>query len=542
MWSLAKPSGRAFVLVLALALAASGPAVAQTGKPAKDDPSEPFFRYGAIPRLVVELDDAAVESLRNEPRKWVLGRLKENDKTVYKDVAVKLKGAAGSFREFDDQPSLSIRVDAEEEDQIFHGLKKFHLNRSPQDATRMHELLGGEIYRAAGILTPRVTHARVWINKRDMGVYVLLEGFDRTLLRRGFEKTRGNLYDGGFCQDIDGELEKDSGKGPDDRSDLKALLAACREPDLVKRWARLPELVDIKNFITHMAVELMLGHWDGYCGNRNNYRLYFDPSTRKAFFLPHGMDQIFQDADASILDHPGAILADAIMKNPAWRADYRKRVGELLPLFNAEKLKKKIDEVQKRLAPAFQAWDKDRAREQEAAVEGLKAALDAREKSLKEQRSLPEPKPLVFTANTPVRVGRWRTNSECEDAILEAEKDNGVDVLGIKCGKSGRCVASWRRSVLLSTGKYRFQALIRVKGVVVLKDDAPKAGAGAGLRIPGGGTRENQLLGTGDFKRVDLEFEVTEEQRDVELIIELRSSKGEMAVRTDSIVLMKVEK
>lgn len=532
MSSWAKRSAAVFVLVSS--------AFAESAKPAKDDDSDIFFRTGQIPQLVIELDDAACEALRKEPRKYVIGRLRENNRNVYDEVGFKLKGAAGSFREFDDAPSFTVKLDKGDDDQKFHGLRKLQLNKSPQDDTYLQELLASDIFRAAGLLAPRVTHARVWINKRDMGLYVLKEGFDRTLLKRGFDKSGGDLYDGGFCQDIDADLEKDEGGNPEDRENLKALLAICTEPDLVKRWARVPEAVDVKAFITFMAVEMMLGHWDGYCLNRNNYRIYFDPATKKAVFLPHGMDQLFQDSEASILDNPPAIVANAIMKNPAWRADYRKRVGELLPLFSADKLKKRVDEVAKRLQPVLAAFDKEAASAHEGAVAGLKDRLEAREKSLKEQKGQPDPRPLVFQADQPVRLLKWRTNSECEDASLEQKRENGVDLLTIACGNSGRCVASWRRGVLLPKGKYRFRAMVASKDVEALEEEGAP-GTGAGLRLSGG-TREDGLTGSSPFKPVELEFEVSEEQADVELVVELRSSKGEISIRADSLVLTKLSK
>jgi len=535
-------SGRSRTAVLAafaLLLASAEPAPAQAVKREPDE-SDAFFKSGAIPRLVVEIDEAGCAKLRTEPRKYVPAKLRENVKTVYPDVSVRLKGAAGSFREFDDTPSLTVSVDREDEDQRFHGLRKFHLNKSPQDSTYLHEFLGSELFRAAGLPAPRIAHARVWINQRDMGLYVVKEGFDRVLLRRWFEKPGGNLYDGGFCQDIDADLERDEGKGKEDRADLVRLREACREPDLVKRWARIPEVVDMKAFISYMAMELMLGHWDGYCQNRNNYRLYFDPATGKAVFIPHGMDQILGDPEASILDNPISLLGSAVMKNPAWRAEFRKRVGELLPLFNADRLKKRVDDVAARLEAALRTADKAQSQGFGAAVSGLKARLEGREKSLKEQRGQPDPRPLVFAANAPVRLARWHTNSECEDAALEETKENGADLLTIACGKSGRCVASWRRGVLLARGRYRFQATMRAKGVEPLPEDPPGPGVGAGLRTADG-KRADGWLGSVEFRKVEGEFEVPEEMADVELVIELRASKGAMAVRADSLSLTRVE-
>jgi hypothetical protein len=64
-----------------------------------------------------------------------------------------------------------------------------------------------------------VTHARVSLNGRDPGLYVLKEGHDKRFLRRSFDDPTGTYYDG-FCLDIDGGLERDEGKGPADGADL----------------------------------------------------------------------------------------------------------------------------------------------------------------------------------------------------------------------------------------------------------------------------------------------------------------------------------
>jgi spore coat protein H len=526
-----------------LGAATPGPAlpgaqVQEKGAAKPADPSDAFFKKGEIPRLKIEISAADVEKLKANPRQYVPCRIRENEKTVYEEVSIKLKGSAGSFREFDDKPALTLKMDREEKDERFHGLAKFHLNNSVQDDTYLREFLGSELFRSAGLATPRVTHARVWLNERDVGFYVLKEGFDKLLVKRFFENAGGNLYDGGFCQDLDAELAKECGKGPDDRADLKALCEACREPDLAKRWPRVAELVDIKPFLTFMAMELMAGHWDGYTLNRNNYRLYFEPKSGKANFLAHGMDQILQDPNAPILDAPCSLVGVAVMRNPEWRAAFRKRIGELLPLFDSGKLTRKVDEASKRIEAALATMEGDAAKAHEEAARGLKHLIVEREKSLQRQKQEPEPRPLVFTPNTPVRVDSWKAMSEVEDATVGEKKVGGERLLVVTCGKSGRCVAGFRRSVLLAKGRYRFQASLLVKDVAALTEEGAP-GSGAGLRISGA-TREGGLAGSGPFKAVQFEFEVAEEERDVELVVELRASKGTLQIRPESLKLTRL--
>ncbi len=187
----------------------------------KRNASDIFFERGEIPRLKITIPQAELERLNQNNRDYVRCAIKENDKTEYFSVGIKLKGAAGSFRGIDDKPALTLNFDKFRDHQTFHGLDKMHLNNSVQDPTYLNELICSELFLAAGVPTPRTTHARVWINGRDAGFYVLKEGFDGAFLKRHFGDGKGNLYDGGFLQDLDANLEKDSGDGPDDRSDLK---------------------------------------------------------------------------------------------------------------------------------------------------------------------------------------------------------------------------------------------------------------------------------------------------------------------------------
>ena len=240
----------------------------------RDDAST-FFRSGRIPSITIELTPEGIEQLRTNPRTYAPCTVREGDKVVSAKAGVKIKGAAGSTRAFDDRPALTIKIDKFGDAPAYNGLQKFHLNNSVQDPSLLSEWTCSEIIRAAGQPATRVGHARLRLGDRDMGVYVLKEGFDEEFLRRNFRTTSGNLYDGGFCQDLDSPLERDEGTGAETRSDLKAIVEACREPDMKVRWKRIEQLVEVGDFVRFMALEAMLGHWDGYSFNSNKYRPLF---------------------------------------------------------------------------------------------------------------------------------------------------------------------------------------------------------------------------------------------------------------------------
>ncbi|MGB3965419.1 MAG: CotH kinase family protein, partial [Planctomycetota bacterium] len=294
----------------------------------KQDPTAEWFAHGPIPVLRIALADDAVASLRQEPRKPVRAELRADGGAQLR-IGVKLKGSAGSFRGFDDRPGFTIEVRGGGE---FHGLTKFHLNNSVQDDTLLQEALAYEVFRRAGLPAPLVTHARVFVGERDLGLYVLKEGYDERFAARHLGNADGNLYDGGTNGEVHHDLERDAGKGPLNRADLKALAAACAERDPAAKKRAIAAHLDVDRFLSFMAIEVMIGHWDGYTLNPNNYRIWFDRAGR-ATFVPHGCDQVFGDASAELFRQPAGRVAQVVQADPEWQAAFRKRVKELLPLF-----------------------------------------------------------------------------------------------------------------------------------------------------------------------------------------------------------------
>ena len=52
-------------------------------------------------------------------------------------------------------------------------------------------------------------------------------------------------------------------------------------------------VVDLDAFFRYWALEGLLGYWDGYSGNRNNFFVYVHPRTDKVYFIPWGADHLF---------------------------------------------------------------------------------------------------------------------------------------------------------------------------------------------------------------------------------------------------------
>jgi spore coat protein H len=322
---------------------------AAKGKSAvKRDESDLFFdpERRTISFLRIDLTVENMAKWKAAPRSYTPAVMIENDRQRYA-VEVKVKGSAGSTRAIDDKPAITVKIKGD--DVRFHAMDKIHLNNSVQDLSYMCEWLCASILRDAGYPHTRATHARVMLSGRDLGIFVLKESFEEEWMKRHFPDLTGSFYEGGFLQDIDQKLVKHSGDPPEDYSDLTQLLTACREPDEKKRWTDLEAILDIEKFLTFMALELMMCHWDGYSEKHNNYRIYFAPPAKKAIFIPHGMDQMFGDHNYSVFHIPKSIVADAVFSRKDWRFAYFERVKQLVPLFNPVRLNAKVDDLLPRL-------------------------------------------------------------------------------------------------------------------------------------------------------------------------------------------------
>ena len=167
----------------------------------KPDPGDAFFTNHTIPRLRIQLDEQALVALRNKFREYTKATVTEGT-NVWREVGIHLKGQYGTFQGIDGRPSLTLNFDKYQKDQRFHGLDKLHLNNSAQDPSYLCEMIGRQLFEAAGIPTARASHARVALNGRDLGLFVLIEGYDKRFLRRHFANPAGNLYDSEFRHDI----------------------------------------------------------------------------------------------------------------------------------------------------------------------------------------------------------------------------------------------------------------------------------------------------------------------------------------------------
>ncbi|MCI0539289.1 MAG: CotH kinase family protein [Verrucomicrobiales bacterium] len=511
---------------------------------ANQEDVDAFFANPTIVRIEIEISRSGMSALRRthwengQERPVVKATITEGG-IVYSNVAIHLKGAAGSFRSVDDKPALTLSFSKFEPGQAFHGLRKISLNNSVQDSSYLSEKICRELFIAAGVPVPRAAHAMVTLNGRDLGLYVLLEGANKQFLKRYFNDASGNLYDGGFCKDIRASLAINCGDNPKEHSGLRALLSAVREAK--RDFARLDQVLDTDRFLSMVAMEMMTCHWDGYTMNRNNWRVFHDLDSKKMVFIPHGLDQMFgsgRQIDPGIAPQRiSGEVARAILGTREGQRRYHERVGYLYTnVFKVEEIMNRVDEIITGIRPALVDSHPEIARSLRQQASRLKQRIIRRGESLRRQLGVPI-KSSEFGRDGILRLTGWKPLVLSGNPTLaQVDDPAGKAILTINAG-TGTSSSSWRTRIALGAGRYQFEGRIRVTGVMI--DDGDIRG-GAGLRISKG-TMPQKLTGTSEWVDYRYPFAVEDDVTEVELISELRAANGEASFDTSSLRLIRLQ-
>jgi hypothetical protein len=499
------------VLMIALA-AGSGRAAADEKKP----PGDKFFSETTIRTFHFEIAETALNQLRRSPRSYVTGTVREGQHALT-NVAIRLKGM-GSFRTIDEKPSLAVKFDEFATNQHYRGMSKLMFNNSVQDSTYVAEMLATQLFRDAGLPAARCTHARVQLNGRDLGLYVVTEAMNKQFLKQYFADASGNLYEA-YLLDINTRMEQDGGT-PGDQSDVRALYAASSISNPAERWRQLNKVLDVDRFVSFVAMEMLTTHWDGYAIHTNNYRIYHDPKTDKFTFITHGIDWAFRRPNISIQPPMKSIVGRAVLSTPEGKKLYDERIGTLFSnVLKVAVITNRIEQALTKIrAAGLRASDLANI-ERRAGL--LRERIVQRGTNVANQLAGIPPMPLKFEANGVAmlsRTNQWRDEPDRGEPVMDYVKLDGKDTLHIQT-RNERTRASWRSQTYLTRGWYRFEGAARTDSLV---------SGSARLRISGD-TRSIGIGATGGaWRPLAHVFEVQDAGMDIEFVCELTAIRGDV--------------
>jgi hypothetical protein len=502
--------------------------VGESARPAKTSLADAIFSDPAVRHYELTMVESNLTTLRQNDRAYARATLSEGT-NVWPDVAIHLKGH-GSFKPLNEKPSFVVKLNHYLMGQSYHGLEKLVLKNTVQDPTYVAEQLCNRLFREEGLPAARIVFARVRFNGRDLGFYTVFEPVDKDFLKRQFGNNKGNLYEA-YIQDIDQPLDLDNGRD-DSRADLKQLIEVCRMPDLAARWKALNQWVEVDKFATHLVLEMICCHADGYAMNRNNYRLYRDTETGRFNFITLDLDWAFQHNGMPVVPPENSIVVKGLLQTPEGKRLYRERLWDLWTRVFV------VEDLTNRVNASIARWKTAASNDQERAMfdncgKEMRGRIATRHQNFADQM-VREPQPLNFRTNSRVNLAFWSVKKDSGNPVMELVRTNGSPYLLIS-GTNGPINASWRKKLWLDPGQYRVTASADLSLVKPAGNDPL-----TGLSLREGDKPAARWWCTNQAAVLLEQGIEVKEARPVDIIVEWRNAAGRIRLPLDRLAIQKL--
>ena len=289
------------------------------------DDSGYIFDQERLHTFELTLSDEALAQIDRNPsaEEWVLGSLTFEGETIDR-VGIRYKGSIGAWVGCLSDPdwsdpsghkvctklSMKVKVNWDDSNREFHGLRRLQLHNMNLDPSQMHERLGYWLFREMGVPAPRSVHARLIVNGTYVGVFALTEQIDGRFTRHNFDDGTGNLYKevwplhAGY---VTGDLFfVEALKTNEDENPSIELIknfgseVKAAGPDgaaeVVDRW------MDVDEVLAWAVVDRTIRNDDGpfhwYCFGEcrpHNYYWYEEPTAGTLHLIPWDLDNAFQN-------------------------------------------------------------------------------------------------------------------------------------------------------------------------------------------------------------------------------------------------------
>ena len=183
----------------------------------------------------------------------------------------------------------------------FESYKKINLKPNVNDPAHIRELLSMHLYHDMNVLAPRVAPTVVYINEEFKGVYLNIEQIDDEFIDKRFDTEDGFLYKCAYGATLEdnGQINNNElyeikmNEDTDTRSELKHFVEILNNSSEVNFKTEIEKVFSVDGFLRQMAVEAIIGHWDGYSYLNNNYYLYYNSLGSQFEFIAYDTDNTF---------------------------------------------------------------------------------------------------------------------------------------------------------------------------------------------------------------------------------------------------------
>lgn len=188
--------------------------------------------------------------------------------------------------------------------QKFEGLEELNLNGEHNDVSIMRSFLAQHLLRAAGLAASRTSYVKLYVNNEYKGLYINVEHLDDEFLDLRFPtEANGNLWKCFYGADLtwwgsnpssyQAVYELKTNKDSANYTALLNFINVLNNVPSVYFPCAIQEVLDVDLFLRNIALEILMGQWDGYAYNKNNYYLYQREGDSKMVYLSYDLDNTF---------------------------------------------------------------------------------------------------------------------------------------------------------------------------------------------------------------------------------------------------------
>lgn len=275
--------------------------------------SQILFNDHELPVIMVTIDPdslawlLAEENLEN--RRYMQASVHYISSTIDSTVDPVGFRLRGNTSRYSAKKSFKISFNEFEDDRTFYGLDKFDLNGEHNDPSIIRSKLAWDLCNTFGLPASRSAHVMLYINGEYRGLYIHVEEYDKTFLETRFGNNTGNFYKClwpadmvylGANQDLYKMMQGNrrvydlrTNRAEDDYSDLAHLIGIINNSDDQDFVDSVEACFNTFDFLKSVALEVVIGHWDDYWINKNNYFLYNNSATGKFEFVTFDLDNTY---------------------------------------------------------------------------------------------------------------------------------------------------------------------------------------------------------------------------------------------------------
>ena len=189
----------------------------------------------------------------------------------------------------------------------WHGIQKMNLNGSANDPSMIRSKICWDAIRDADLPGARSSFVKLYINNEYRGLYSNIEHIDENFANLYFP---GSKYSSQFKCLYPAPLDYISsnptsynyvefGRRPYDQKtndytqdyrELSSLISILNQTPIADLPCALERKFDVDSWLRYAALDVLMGNWDGYIYNKNNYYLQLDYHTGQFHYLPYDLD------------------------------------------------------------------------------------------------------------------------------------------------------------------------------------------------------------------------------------------------------------